>query len=553
MAQRISVERDVMVPMRDGVRLATDVYLPPGPGPFPVLLERTPYDKSFAWFTAGLILNPLVAADRGFAVVVQDARGRARSEGDWVPFVHEADDGHDAVEWAAAQDWSTGAVGVFGSSYLGVTSLQAAAAAPPHLRAALAYLTGADYRSGWTYSGGAFELGFNLWWTSFLAWDTWSRDPGAAGGQETLGALVSVASDWWAAARRAPLADMPGFDRAAPYWREWLAHPEPGPFWERVDVTRRASDIRVPLLHVAGWYDNFLRGHLDLQAALQERGDPAVRDHHRFVVGPWDHEAYLSVRPTAAGSRDFGPPALGGVNMMTELALGWFDRWLRDGPDPGLPPVRWFQMGEDDWREAPSWPPEGRERTLHLRSDGHAGTGAGGALADEPGPAEPADAVRHDPTDPVPTVGGRTLAPIFAPGGVQEQAAIAARPDVLVYTSAPLVRPLRVAGPVSAVLHVASDREVVDVSAKLVDVAPSGTATNVAEGHLRLRTEPGAPVEATVDLWDVGHTFLPGHAVRLQLAPSNFPRFDLAPGPSTLLVHHDAERPSRLVLHEVAR
>jgi putative CocE/NonD family hydrolase len=539
----IVVERSVMVPMRDGVRLATDVYRPAGGGPHPVLLERTPYDKSFAWFTAGLIVNPLVAVDHGYAVVVQDVRGRAASEGEWVPFVHEADDGHDAVEWAAAQPWSDGNVGVFGSSYLGVAAVQCVVAAPPHLRAAVAYLTGANHHEGWTYSGGAFELGFNLWWTSFLAWDTWARtgaDP------EVLPHLAAVATDWAAAARHTPLADLPGFDRAAPYWREWLEHPDYDAFWERSDATRRAGAVTAPVLNVVGWFDNFARGQMDLHRALRE-SSPAGADH-RLVVGPWDHEAYLSVRMTASGAREFGPAALGGVNMMTPLVLGWFDHWLRGGDPPDLPPVRYFVMGDDRWAEAGAWPPPHTPQRWHLASGGAAASrGGDGRLQAGVPDADGTDTVRHDPADPVPTVGGRTLAPVFGPGGIHDQAPVEVRGDVLVYTSAPLAEPVTVAGPVRAEVHVAADAPRIDVVARLVDVDPAGGAATVAEGIRRTAVTPGAVTAVRVDLWDTAHTFRPGHRVRLQVAGSNFPRHDTVPA-ATLVVHHGPAHASAVVL-----
>jgi putative CocE/NonD family hydrolase len=576
MAMTVLVERDVKVPMRDGVRLATDVYRPKGDGPWPVLVERTPYGKSFAWFTAGLIVNPLVAAERGYAVVVQDTRGRNASQGPFEPFVHEADDGYDTVEWAAGQPWSNGAVGVFGSSYLGVTALTATLAAPPHLKAAVSYLTGANYHDGWTYSGGAFELSFNLWWTSFLAWDTVARARMRPKEREaTLAELVEVASDWETAARHLPLADLPAFRKVAPYWREWLEHPSYDAFWKRVDQTAKAGGLKVPLLQVAGWFDNFARGAIDMHAALQSvRGKPKTRS--RLVIGPWDHEAYLSVRPTASGSREFGPAAVGGVTMMGDLVLDWFDEWLGGGAPSAASeaaPVRYFVMGENRWAGALTWPPKHRPTPWYLRSAGAASSRLGdGALSlDKPGP-DPADSFLYDPADPVPSIGGRTLAPIFGPGGIQDQSDVELRDDVLVYTSPMLTGPVSIAGPVTAVLHVASSAVDTDFTAKLVDVEPDGFCANIAEGIIRARYRdgharealltPGEPTELTVDLWHVAHTFLPGHMIRLEVSSSSFPRWDrnlncaTSPGqagPEELQVAvqqvlHDPAHPSRLLL-----
>lgn len=580
MSTTVIVERDIRVQMRDGVRLATDVYRPKGDGPWPVLLERTPYGKSFAWFTAGLIVNPLVAVERGYAVVVQDTRGRSGSQGPFEPFLHEADDGYDTVEWAASQPWSDGAVGVFGSSYLGVTALQAALAAPPHLKAGVSYLTGANYHNGWTYSGGAFELSFNLWWTSFLAWDTFARVRLRPKEREaTLAALAEIASDWETAARHLPLAELPAFKKVAPYWREWLEHPSYDAFWKRVDQTAKAGGLKVPLLQVAGWFDNFARGHFDLLAAMQSiRG--RAKGRSRLVIGPWDHEAYLSVRPTASGSREFGPAAVGGVTLMSDLALGWFDQWLK-GEDSctasDSAPVRYFVMGENRWAGALTWPPKHKPTAWYLRSAGAANSRLGdGALSPgEPGP-DPPDSFLYDPADPVPSVGGRTLAPIFGPGGIQDQSDVELRDDVLVYTSPMLTAPVSIAGPVTAVLHVSSSAVDTDVTAKLVDVEPDGFCANVAEGIIRARYREGfnrevllaqgEPTELTVDLWHVAHTFLPGHAIRLEVSSSSFPRWDrnlncaTSPGlagPEELQVAfqqvlHDPAHPSRLVLPVVS-
>ncbi len=580
MGMSVLVERDVMVRMRDGVKLATDVYRPADGGPWPVLLERTPYSKSFAWFTAGLIVNPLVAVERGYAVVVQDTRGRHASQGPFEPFVHEADDGYDAVEWAAAQPWSTGDVGVFGSSYLGVTALQAALAAPPHLKAAVSYLTGANYHDGWAYSGGAFELSFNLWWTSFLAWDTFTRTRLKTRERDaTLAALAEVASDWETAAHHLPLSDLPAFRKVAPYWREWLEHPSYDAFWKRIDQTAKAGRLKAPLLQVAGWYDNFCRGHLDLHAAMQgARG--RARSRSRLVIGPWDHEAYLSVRPTSSGSREFGPAAVGGVTLMADLVLGWFDQWLKgEGSSAAsdAAPVRYFVMGEDRWAGALTWPPKHRATPWYLRSGGRANSrrGDGALSADKPGP-EPPDSFLYDPADPVPSVGGRTLAPVFGPGGIQDQSDVELRDDVLVYTSPLLTAPVSIAGPVTAVLHVSSSAPDTDVTAKLVDVQPDGFCANVAEGIIRARYRegpgrerlltPGEDAELTVDLWHVAHMFRTGHAIRLEVSSSNFPRFDrnlncaTSPGqagPDEMQVAiqqvlHDPGHLSRLVLPVVS-
>jgi uncharacterized protein len=571
MPTELTVERDVRVAMRDGVNLATDVYRPNDHKSYPVLVHRTPYSKSNAWFVGGLMFNPLDAVQRGYVIVVQDTRGRFGSEGDWVPFANEAADGYDTIEWAAAQPWSNGNVGIYGSSYMGVTTIQGLVAAPPHLNAAVSYMTGANYHSGWTYSGGAFELGFNLWWTNFLGWDTASRlKVDESERAELLGRLAESAGDPWTAARHLPLTELPAFQNdVAPYWQEWLRHPIYDAYWEQVDALARVGDIRAPLLQIAAWYDNFLRGHLDLNARLQRQGE------HRLVIGPWDHEAYLSLGLSQAGERDFGPSAISGPTLVADLALQWFDHWLagKETPLMDTRPVRYFMMGDNAWQEAGTWPPASTPTRWYLRSGGRANTRHGdGALTLETPGAEPADSYRYNPADPVPSLGGRTLHPNLGPAGVQNQATLEEREDVLVYTSARLTTRLAVAGPVSVTLFAASSAPDTDFTAKLIDVEPDGYCANIAEGIIRARyrngepheelLEPGEVTEFGIDLWDVAHTFRTGHRIRLEISSSNFPRFDrnlnsaVSPGlagsgelqVADQQVWHDANHASHLTL-----
>ncbi len=567
---RMLVESDVMVPMRDGVRLASDIYRPDDDDRHAVLVHRTPYSKANAWFVGGLMFGPLDAVQQGYVVIVQDTRGRFGSEGEWEPFVNEAADGFDTVEWAAQQPWSTGSVGIYGSSYMGVTTVQALVAAPPHLKAAVAYMTGSDYHNGWTYSGGAFELGFNAWWTTFLGWDTATRVKASDEDREAMvGGLVAATADPWSVARHLPLAEVPAFQAGvAPYWQTWIAHPAYDDYWARLDAAAAAERVEAPLLQIAAWYDNFQRGQIALHEELQDR------PHHRIVIGPWDHEAYLSLHLSSAGVRDFGPAAIGGPTVAAGLAFEWFGHWLRDEPSELVrqPRVRYFHMGEKAWQETESWPPEATPTKYYLRSAGRANTRHGdGTLSLDTPQDEPPDGYRYDPQDPVPSTGGRTLHPPYGPAGIQDQAAVEEREDVLVYSGTPLTSPLQVVGPVSATIYASSDGPDTDFTAKLVDVEPDGFCANIAEGIVRARyrngataelLEPGVITEFTIDLWDVAHTFGEGHLVRLELSSSNFPRFsrnlNSADQPelggadairvATNEIHHNAEHASFLTL-----
>lgn len=563
--------------MRDGVQLATDVYHPPDGGEYPTLVHRIPYDKSFAWFVGSLMFNPLTAVENGYAVVVQDTRGRFNSEGEWKPFTHEADDGYDTVEWAADQSWSNGHIGIYGSSYMGVTTWQTVVADPPHLEAAIAYLTGSNYHDGWTYSGGAFELGFNLWWTLFLGWDTLERldlsDDEAAAAEAALSEAYANPAD---AARHLPLKDIEAFDRGvAPYWVEWLEHPSYDEYWESIDVTQQIENISVPVLHITGWFDNFSRGHLDIHNAINERASSEVQANERFMIGPWDHEAYLSVTPTFAGEKPFGPQAFSGAFLLEELAFQWFDHYIKgeDTDAEALPGVQYFDLGTRSWKETDSWPPDHSPTKYYFHSDGNANSRYGsGTLTQSPPESQPADSYAYDPSDPVPSHGGRTLMPNLGPGGIQDQATIEERDDVLVYTSPRLTSSLSIAGPVDVRLYAASSTPDTDFTAKLVDVEPDGYCANIAEGIIRGRyrddmaepsvMEPAEVYEFAIDLWSVAHTFEPGHRIRVEISSSNFPRYDRnlnidSPHAEATerdmqvamqRVFHDADRPSHISL-----
>lgn len=582
MGTSVLVERDVMVSMRDQVRLATDIYRPAENGRYPVLVARTPYGKSTALNVAARIFNPLDAVLRGYVVVVQDIRGRFKSEGEWRPFANEIADGYDAVEWAATQPWSNGGVGVYGGSYVGVTALHAVVSAPPHLKACMVQALGSNFHNCWTYSGGAFELGFNLFWVAGpfwgLAWDTVKRlnftDTEIA---ETQKKLAQMAADPWGACRHLPLLDMPAFARSAPYWREWLSHPAYDEYWKRMDVATKGTPIKVPVLNVTGWFDIFLRGGLDLHELLESHSDAEVYDSHRLIIGPWEHVSHLNLTPSAAGQWDFGPEAISGPKSWTDLTLRFFDQWLRGGesPLPKSSKVRFFMMGENKWRDSNSWPPNPTLVEWYLHSGGSANSRFGsGVLAAQPPGYEPPDSYLYDPANPVPSVGGRTLSyhPMLGPAGVFDQARVEERGDVLVYTSARLTTPLKIAGPVSVTLFAASSAVDTDFTAKLVDVQPDGYCANMAEGIIRARyrksmeneelLEPGKGYKFTIDLWSVAHSFGVGHSVRLEISSSNFPRYNrnlnAQVNPSmaiaedmqvaTQQVFHDAERPSHITL-----
>ena len=563
------VERELMVTARDGVRLATDVYRPEGPGPFPTLVYRIRGSRSAAFIVGLLLLNPLEAVRRGYAVVVQEVRGRAGSESRWHPFVHEREDGEDCLEWVLAQPWCDGRLATYGTAYSAETALAIAALGRDEVKAVAVLGTGADYHDGWVYTSGAFELGWNVYWAYMTLSESIGRldvdeDTRAQLRREYAQALIDAPKT----AERLPITDHPLLERCGELqYHEWLEHPDYDDYWEAVDVLASIDRIRAPILSIAGWHDNFLGSHMALYRAARERAPEPGRSHHRLIVGPWEHANYVSPFSTSrTGAVEFGPSARCGEAFSGPLLLDWFDRWVK-GLDSGTAAgVRYWQLGEDAWREAASWPPEHRERRLYLH--------AGGALGDDPAARdEPADAYVYDPLDPVPTIGGKTLMPTIMGAGIEDQRPVESRPDVICFTSPELTEPVVVHGPVRVELWASSSAVDTDFTAKLVDVAPDGFAANLADGIVRARYRdsprirsapltPGAVTPFAIDLWDLAHTFLPGHRIRVEISSSNFPRFDRnmntgrelgADGPDDAIraeqeIHHDADHPSALVL-----
>jgi putative CocE/NonD family hydrolase len=577
----ITIEKNVSVAMRDGVTLATDVYRPADGPPVPTLLQRHPYDKEHSPFRDQSV-DVLRTVQQGYAVVTQDCRGTFGSEGQFRLFADEAGDGADTIEWVAAQPWSTGKVGMVGASYYGATQWLAAGQAPPALAAIAPHLSSPDFHGGWAYRGGAFELGFSLLW-SLLVLGTGELLRRVAQERATVDELLAhlaTADRIDRLYERLPLSDLPELGDLAPGHFDWLAHPSYDDFWRGAAPGPDHGAIAAPVLSLGGWHDIFLRGTLAGYEAMKAHGATAAARRPRLVVGPWAHGQVFGAFP----ERGFG--VLGsaeGVDI-TGIQLRWFDRHLK-GIDDGYddePPVKLFVMGPNVWRDEPDWPlPDTAYTDFYLHSGGHANTAAGdGGLSIEPPADEPHDAYRYNPRDPVPTVGGASFLPalfIGANSGPRDQAAVEARHDVLCFTTEPLARDLEVIGPVELVLHCSSSALDTDFTGKLVDVHPDGRAELVTDGILRARyrdslaeptlLQPGNVYELRIDLSATATVFPAGHRIRLEVASSNFPRFDrntntggviADEGPDAIVeavnrVYHDRLRPSRLVLPIIDR
>jgi putative CocE/NonD family hydrolase len=566
-ATPIVIERGVPMKTRDGVTLRADIYRPAADGNYPVLLQRTPYDKNT---TAPFAT---AAAQRGYLVVAQDVRGRYTSDGEWYPFKHESADGFDAVEWAAALPHTNGKVGMFGGSYVGVTQMLTAVAHPPHLAGICPVVTASNYHENWTYQGGAFEQWFNESWTSGLAQDTVNR-------------AVRDSSNAFVGSTVLPLKQFPVFNipaipdgsaltrSQAPYFLDWLDHPSYDSYWKQWAIDEQYASIQVPALTVAAWYDIFqggsLKNFMDMKA---HAGAEAARSNQRLVVAIGGHSGWSQT----VGSVDFGPEAAFDENAIT---LEWYD-YLLQGKQNALAtaqPVRIFVMGENKWRGEDSWPLERAKETHYLlHSAGKANTATGdGALSVSAASKEAADTYIYDPANPVPTVGGPLCCDaIHLAPGPRDQQAVESRPDVLVYSTPALDQDLEVTGPVALDLYASSSAVDTDFTAKLVDVWPNGFEQNLTEGILRARyresTATAQPIVSgkiylyKIDLWSTSNVFLKGHKIRLEVSSSNFPRFDrnLNTGGSaatdstfikaTNTIYHDTAHPSALLLPVIPR
>jgi putative CocE/NonD family hydrolase len=582
MVKTLIVERDVGARMRDGVILRADVYRLNIEDPLPVLLQRTPYGKGFA--------NPafaLMAAERGYAVVIQDTRGRWASDGDGYPFVHEMDDGYDTIGWIARQPWADGQVGMFGGSYVGYTQWAAAVTQPPALKTIVPAITFCDPYDIF-YSGGALALGVGVSWNlTSTAYMAIFKHKGSEERKMELTNQLVEAVDGMARGQtfsHLPLKDMPliGQNGVTGFFCDILSHPTHDAYWERTRCAHQK--IKIPVFHIGGWYDIFARSTLrDLSGVRQEGGSELARQNQKLLIGPWRHGPLEGL----VGEVDFGLRASSLLVLPEELQLRWFDHWLK-GEDNGVtdePPIRIFVMGDNRWRAENEWPlARTRYTPYYLHSGGAANSLRGdGTLSPENPADEPADTYVYDPRNPVPTRGGglccsqAALAP-----GAYDQREIEGRPDVLVYTTPPLEDDVEVTGPIEVHLWAATSASDADFTAKLVDVSPCGYARNVQDGIIRARSDespgsttsagqprpstPGQAREYVIDLAATSNVFKAGHRIRVEISSSNFPRFDRSPNtggspadalhprsdtalhPATQWVLHDAGRPSHIVL-----
>lgn len=596
-------EDDVMVPMRDGVRLATDVYRPardgrPLPGPFPALLERTPYDKR----GPNVLGNTLVAtakffARRGYVVALQDVRGRFSSEGEWYPFVNDVADGKETLDWLAARPFCTGRVGTIGLSYTASNQSALACLAPEGLAAMFVSQGMSNYHTSAMRQGGALEVRMLIYAFHMAAN---SKEALASPALRALFQRERARVGEWLLRQplrpgQTPLRHLPTYERWAvdvatrgdydDYWKQHAFAAD--------EYYEQHKDV--PLFLLGSWYDSYSRSTTEMFTALARMKRGPVK----LLMGPWIHG---QLRQSWSGDVDFGPDA--NLDSYDDLRLRWFDRWLK-GLATGIDeeaPVRIFVMGGGDgrknyegrmnhggvWRDEREWPLERTRWTPYYLH-------AAGTLAPEPPTVDaPPSGFTFDPRDPVPTIGGNISVGFeLMPGGGYDQRGaptffgcrdalpLAARPDVLVFQTPPLDDELEITGPLVVRLWAASSALDTDFTAKLIDVYPpnvdypDGYALNLADGIIRARYRedrarprmltPGQAVELEIVLYPISNLFARGHRIRLDISSSNFPRFDVNPNTGEPLgrhrrfevaqqtIHHDAAHPSQIVLPLIPR
>jgi uncharacterized protein len=507
----VRIDFNRRVRMRDGTELSADIYSPEAPGRFPVILSRTPYTKT----SSGTLKIVRFFVSHGYVFVTMDVRGRGDSDGTFEPYRNDGQDGYDAIEWAAAQEWSTGKVGTIGGSYNGRIQWLTAIRQPPHLAAMIALTSPSDPFVEWPTG---LPLPMDISWYHFTA-------------GHVLQNMDAV--DWNKLYWHLPLLTMDeAMGRPNRLWKEEVEHSRLDSWWESTRYQNKYERVQVPVLNISGWYDDEQIGTpLNYIGVTTKGATPEIRRNQKLLMGPWPH----AVNSTSKlGEVDFGPT---GVIDMNAYWLRWLDYWLK-GIDNGVmkePPVRIFLMGQNIWTDENAWPIARTQGTrYYLHSNGHANTLSGdGTLSTVEPVKEPSDTYSYDPAKPVPFITDPSFAQI---GGPDDYRQVEQRPDVLVYTSEPVAGDVEVCGPIRVKLAAASSARDTDFMAKLIDVWPNGFAQRLTDGMVRVRFREGMDkpslIEAgrvyvyDLDLWNTCQVYLKGHRLRLEISSSAFPKYD---------------------------
>lgn len=552
----VRLERGVKCRLSDGVTLISDHYYPAGDGPRPTLLMRQPYGRDIA--STVVYAHPIWFARHGYHVAIQDVRGRGGSDGEFYPFRNEGRDGAETIAWLLKHPASNGRVGMYGFSYQGATQLLAAVEQPEGLQCIAPHMTATDLYHGWFYHQGALRLNSSLGWGIQML----REDARRKGLREASDKLEAAWANIRTQSSRVPydthtaLAD----DLLPTYVRDWFSHREPGDYWTSQDISTRLHQLRVPALHITGWFDTYLEGSIVGYIALRNHaGTEFARSHQYLIAGPWVHIPW--------GDR-VGDALLGETaNVDTDaILLRWFNHWLKNSADfSDEPRIRYFALGPNDWRTTSEWP-EATAQTHYLHSAGNAnsrnGDGTLSLLA--PSEEEPRDVFVYDPEVPVMAPGSP-----LALSGPFDQSVSEMGNNLLVYTSPPAVRETEVFGLPRVVLYASTSAAHADFTAKLVRVAASGRAEFLCIGIARSSWlfRDSSYAADTVHKWEftlepIAFVLAPGERFRLEIASSAFPLYDRNPSTevppqqadnwnwsrSTQQVLHSAEFPSALHL-----
>lgn len=564
MHKTLFIEKDVEITMRDSTILRADIYHPANSGTYPILLHRTPYGKCFSSTNFALI-----AAERGYVVVIQDTRGRWSSDGDGSPFVYEKYDGYDTVEWLAKHPWSNGKVGMFGGSYCGYTQLATAVMKPKSLITIIPAVSFSDPRKIF-FNNGAISLGASVTWSLlsgvFMAI---MRFPGTPEDKDHLIQQLVYTVNGMTEGHtfnQLPLYQLPLIGHQGII--HWLADAIDKlcveDYWQAFSCS--SKDIYIPAFHIGGWYD------ILISSTIRDFHDlfSANKAYQKLLIGPWTHGSFASY----SGEVDFGLQASDMLLMPDEMYLKWFDYWLK-GIQNGLleePPIQIFVMGINEWRYATKWPLEQTKYTsFYLHSRGAANSLNGNGTLDHLIPTnEPYDRFLYDPLNPVPSHGGGLCCWQAAlPAGAFDQRKIEERPDVLVFSTSPLEQDVEVTGNIILHLWASSSARDTDFTAKLVDVSPEGYARNIQDSIVRARFREDGKVSLLIpdqiyhfiiNLGPTSNMFKKGQRIRLEISSSNFPKYDRNTNTGDTIgkdavintaiqtIFHDAEHPSHLIL-----
>jgi len=553
------VEKDVAVRMRDGVVLRADILRPSDAEPVPVLVYRTPYGKETALKDTTTFRR---AVERGYAVVVEDVRGRYASAGEFRPYQNEGRDGYDTIEWAARQPWSNGAIGTFGLSYPGAAQWLAAVENPPHLKAMVPAMTFSTPQN-FFYAGGAWDMSWLDWIWNNIAPDVRAKNhlAGPRTHEEAIAAWERLGPKMQ---NTVPLNQVEELRGIAPYYFDWLNHPPADPWWDWCELRNKYDRVRAAVLNLSGWYDDNYGPEgatTNFMGLLESRqGERDART--RLLIGPWVH-GVASTAQTKSGERAFGPVA---AIDYDDVVLRWMDHYLR-GMDNGVDrekAVRYFVIGADQWREADAWPPAAQPTSYYLV--GPKPESPNGGLSTEPPERDgPFSSFVSDPTQPV--------ANPYKTPGAHDYRELAQRSDVLTFDTPSLERDTEVTGPIQARMYLACDCRDTDLWVRLLDVAPDGTAFNLMSPGLdvqrasyrdlkkgRQLLTPHQVYELKLDNLITSNVFQKGHRIRVQISATFFPNFSRNPhtGDSEsisakmqkaeVLIYTDRLRPSHIIL-----